>query len=124
MNMKYFLLFFMISFLSCKKKKPEQNIQFTIDAVNNSISSGSDFPVIVTLISAMPSQGISIDLNTLNQITNVVLPQGSPYSTKNVKNSMIISNLPRQQWCLVTVKVTSNNNANNSDTKSFTVIYK
>jgi hypothetical protein len=114
----------MISFLSCKKKKPEQNIQFTIDAVNNSISSGSDFPVIVTLISAMPSQGISIDLNTLNQITNVVLPQGSPYSTKNVKNSMIISNLPRQQWCLVTVKVTSNNNANNSDTKSFTVIYK
>lgn len=124
MNMKYFLLFFMISFLSCKKKKPEQNIQFTIDAVNNSISSGSDFPVIVTLISAMPSQGISIDLNTLNQITNVVLPQGSPYSTKNVKNSMIISNLPRQQWCLVTVKVTSNNNANNSDTKTFTVIYK
>lgn len=122
--MKKIIFIIMVAFFSCKKSTPEQKIQFTIDAVNNSVSTGSDFPVAVTLTSAMPSQGISIELSSINQTINAPLPQGAPYSTKNDKNTMVVSNLPRQQWCSVTVKVTSNNTATNTDSKVFTVVYK
>jgi hypothetical protein len=122
--MKKIIFIIVVTFFSCKKSTPEQKIQFTIDAANNSVSTGSDFPVAVTLTSAMPSQGISIELSSINQTTNAPLTQGAPYSTKNDKNTMVVSNLPRQQWCSVTVKVTSNNTATNTDSKVFTVVYK
>ncbi len=114
----------LLGLFSCKKEAPEQKIEFTIDAVNNSIATGSNFPVAVTLTSAMPSQGIKIEVITLTQGGGTPLPQGAPYSTKSVKNTIVVSGLPQQQYCTVTIKVTSNNTSTNSDIQIFTVVYK
>jgi hypothetical protein len=120
-------LFYTILFLglfSCKKEAPEQKIVFTIDAASNSIATGTNFPVAVTLTSAMPSQGINIEATTVTQGSGIVLPQGAPYSTKIANNSIVISGLPQQQYCTVKIKVTSNNTRTNSDSLSFSVVYK
>jgi hypothetical protein len=114
----------LLGLFSCKKEASEQKIEFTIDAVNNSIATGSNFPVAVTLTSAMPSQGIKIEAITVTHGGGTSLPQGAPFSTKNAKNTIVISGLPQQQFCTCTIKVTSNNSSANSDIKIFTVIYK
>ncbi len=113
-----------LGLFSCEKAAPEQNIVFTMDATNNSIATGNSFPVAITLTSAMPSQGIKIEATTVNQVSTSTLPQGAPYSTTSAKNTIVISSLPQQQWCTVTIKVTSNNTSTNTATQSFTVIYK
>ena len=114
----------LLGLFSCKKEATEQKIEFTIDAVNNSIATGSNFPVAVTLTSAMPSQGIRIEAITVPHGGGTSLPQGAPFSTKNAKNTIVISGLPQQQFCSCTIKVTSNNSSANSDIQIFTVIYK
>jgi hypothetical protein len=121
---KLIYIIIIFGFFACKKSTPEQKIDFTIDAVNNSISTGSNFPVVVTLVSSMPSQGIKIEATIVNQGTGLTLPQGAPYSTSIAKNTFMISGLPQQQWCNVTIKVTSNNTSTNTDSKGFTVVYK
>ncbi len=121
-NILYIIL--LVGFFSCTKAVPEQKIVFTMDAVNNSIATGTNFPVTITLTSAMPSKGIKIETTTVNQVSGSTLPQGAPYSNTSAKNTIIISNLPQQQWCKVTIKVTSNNTSTNTDTQSFTLVYK
>jgi len=118
----YTILF--LGLFSCTKDPLEQKIVFTIDAVNNSIAMGNNFPVAVTLTSAMPSQGIKIEATTVTQGSGTTLPQGAPYDTKSAKNTIVISGLPQQQYCTVIIKVTSNNTSTNSDSQSFTVVYK
>ncbi len=66
----------LVGLFSCEKAAPEQKIVFTIDAVYNSTATGSNFPVAVTLTSAIPSQGIKIEVTTVNQTTGSTLPQG------------------------------------------------
>jgi hypothetical protein len=95
-----------------------------MDAVNNSTATGTNFPVAITLTSAMPPQGIKIEATTVNQSSGIALPQGAPFSTSSAKNTIVISGLPQQQWCNVTIKVTSNNTSTNTDSQSFTVVYK
>jgi hypothetical protein len=118
----YTVLF--LGLFSCKKDTPEQKIVFTIDAVNNSIATGSNFPIAVTLTSAMPSQGINIEATTVTQGSGTILPKGAPYNTKSAKNTIVLSGLPQQQYCTVTIKVTSNNTSTNSDIQIFTLVYK
>lgn len=114
----------LVGLFSCEKAAPEQKILFTMDAVNNSTATGTNFPVSITLTSAMPPQGIKIEATTVNQSTGIALPQGAPFSTSIAKNTIVISGLPQQQWCNVTIKVTSNNTSTNTDSQSFTVVYK
>jgi hypothetical protein len=121
-NILYTVL--LVGVFSCTKAVPEQKIVFTIDAVNNSIATGTNFPVLVTLTSTMPSKGIKIETTTVNQVSGSTLPQGAPFSNTSAKNTIVISNLPQQQWCKVTIKVTSNNTSTNTDSQSFTVVYK
>jgi hypothetical protein len=121
-NLLYIIL--LVGLFSCEKVEPEQKIVFTMDAVNNSIATGSNFPVAITLTSAMPSQGIKIEATAVNQGNGSTLPQGAPFSTSSTKNTIVLSGLPQQQWCNVTIKVTSNNTSTNTDSQSFTLIYK
>jgi hypothetical protein len=121
-NILYAIL--MVGLFSCEKAVPEQKIAFTMDAVNNSIATGTNFPVAITLTSAMPSQGIKIEAIAVNQGSGSTLPQGAAYSTTSAKNTILISGLPQQQWCNVTIKVTSVNTSTNTDSQSFTVVYK
>jgi hypothetical protein len=114
----------LVGLFSCEKAAPEQKIVFTMDAVNNSTATGTNFPVSITLTSAMPPQGIKIEATTVNQSSGIALPQGAPFSTSSAKNTIVISGLPQQQWCNVTIKVTSNNTSTNTDSQSFTVVYK
>ncbi len=115
---------FLVGLFSCTKDVPEQKIVFTMDAVNNSIASGTNFPVLITLTSAMPSKGIKIETTIVNQVSGSILPQGAPYSNTSAKSTIVISDLPQQQWCKVTIKVTSNNTSTNTDSKSFAIVYK
>ena len=121
-NLLYTIL--LVGLFSCEKAAPEQKIVFTMDAVNNSTATGTNFPVAITLTSAMPSQGIKIEATTVIQGSGTILPQGAPYNTKGVKNTIVISGLPQQQYCTVTIKVTSNNTITNSDSQSFMVVSK
>jgi hypothetical protein len=121
-NILYTIL--LVGVFSCTKAVPEQKIVFTIDAVNNSIATGTNFPVLVTLTSTMPPKGIKIETTTVNQVSGSTLPQGAPFSNTSAKNTIVISSLPQQQWCKVTIKVTSNNTSTNTDSQSFTVVYK
>ena len=114
----------LVGLFSCEKAAPEQKIVFTMDAVNNSTATGTNFPVSITLTSAMPPQGIKIEATTVNQGTGIALPQGAPFSTSSAKNTIVKSSLPQPQWCNVTIKVTSNNTSTNTDSQSFTVVYK
>jgi len=114
----------LVGLFSCEKAAPEQKIVFTMDAVNNSTATGTNFPVAITLTSAMPPQGIKIEATTVNQSSGIALPQGAPFSTSSAKNTIVISGLPQQQWCNVTMKVTSNNTSTNTDSHRFTVVYK
>ncbi|MBC7721400.1 MAG: hypothetical protein H7068_05205, partial [Pedobacter sp.] len=46
------------------------------------------------------------------------------FITTTVDNSTSVINLPQQKWVVATVKITDVNNAKNSGSKSFRVIYK
>ncbi|MEI6586747.1 MAG: hypothetical protein WCL56_11710 [Sediminibacterium sp.] len=101
----------------------EQAIAFTIDAINNSVSTSSNFGVNLTLTSTMPSSGIKIDITTTDQITSAVV-QNQSFTSSLAKNTLTVATLIQQHWNNVTIKVSSVANSSNSSSQSFTVVYK
>jgi hypothetical protein len=117
-----------LSVLSCGKSGgsspvPEPAVVFTIDAVNNSTAQGSSFPVLVTLTSAMPSQGIKLDATLVDQTNNNSIAQISVNSS-TAKFTYTFTGLVQQHWCTATIKVSSVSTPSNSASQSFTVVYK
>lgn len=123
------LLFGYLVILGCSKSgdttpaPQEQAITFTMDATNNSISTGNTYPFTVTLTSSMPASGIKIDITTTDQVTNNIV-QNQTFTSNAAVTSMTATNLVQQHWNLVNVKVSSAATASNSASKSFTVTYK
>jgi uncharacterized protein (UPF0264 family) len=98
MRRTIFLYAMIFLLMSCKKSSvptPEAAIVFTIDAANNSTSLGSSFPVVVTVTSAMPAQGIKIDA-TLTDQTNTNSIAQSSVSSSVAKVTYTITGLPQQ----------------------------
>jgi hypothetical protein len=115
---------------SCGSKSPtpppptEQPIAFTHNAGNNVLNPAPSLNFNVTLSSAMPAAGIKVEVSTKEEASgNIVVTNSSVNSTSATVN-VGISALPRQLWCIVTVKVTSVSTASNSATQTFRIVYK
>lgn len=127
----YLLLF--IQAVSCSKSGggngggnvQEPAITFNTDANATNTSLSSNFPVTITLTSAMPSSsGINISSTVIDQSNNATIAQNAAINSTTAINNIQLINLPRQHWCTVTVKVTSVATPSNSATRTFNVAYK
>ena len=138
MYMKKLIAFLPIligSFISCSKSSDggstppstpvETPIAFTINASNNSVSLTNGFAVTATLTSIMPSsKGITIETTLVNQSNSANIAQSAAVTSTAAVNNLQFINLPQQQWCTATVKVSSVATPSNSATQSFTVVFK
>ncbi len=133
-----FLPIIVISFISCSKSSDdggstptppstpsETPITFTINASNNTVSLTNGYAVTATLTSIMPSsKGITIETTLVNQTTSANVSQSAAVTSTSAVNNLQFINLPQQQWCTATVKVSSVATPSNSAAQSFTVVYK
>ena len=133
-----FLPIIVISFISCSKSSDdggstptppstpsETPITFTINASNNTVSLTNGYAVTATLTSIMPSsKGITIETTLVNQSNSANIAQSAAVTSTAAVNNLQFINLPQQQWCTATVKVSSVATPSNSATQSFTVVYK
>ena len=128
----FLILIVVIAFISCGKKggggvvtPKEDNIAFTVDAANSNISPGSSFSFNVKLTSAMPAQGIKIEITAIDDVSgSSITPQNAAVSSSSTTTSVSIINLPQQKWVDVTVKVSSVATPTNYATQQFKVVYK
>jgi len=103
----------------------ETPVAFTINASNNSVSLTNGFAVTATLTSIMPSsKGITIETTLVNQSTSANIAQSAAITSTSATNNLQLINLPQQQWCTATIKVSSVATPSNSTSQSFTVVYK
>ena len=127
-------LFLLTVAISCSKSDSGGNggggnaqepaIVFTTDANPQSNTSlSSTFPVVVTLNSAMPSSS-GINISATVQTNNATIAQNAAINSITAINNIQLINLPRQQWCTVTIKVTSVATPSNFATRTFNVAYK
>ena len=123
-------LCFIILIQSCGSKSPtptppaEQPITFSHNAGNNVLNPGPSLSFNVTLTSAMPSGGIKVEISTKEEASGNVVGTNSSTSGTSAAVTASISSLPRQLWCVVTIKVTSQRTASNSATQTFRIVYK
>ena len=100
-------------------------IVFTTDAAASNISVASNFPVAIKITSRISFSGLKVTITAVEEVSALtVAPQPPTFTTNAVDNSSSVINLPQQKWVLATVRVTDVNNANNTASKSFRVIYK
>ena len=139
MYMKKIIAFLPIlvgSLISCSKSSDEGGstppatpvetpITFTINASNNSVALTNGYAVTATLTSIMPSsKGITIETTLVNQSNSANIAQSAAVTSTAAVNNLQFINLPQQQWCTATVKVSSVATPSNSASQSFTVVYK
>ena len=99
----------------------EANLTITLNPPANSVQPAvpqTDFPLTVTITSAMPPQGVTIDVKAA--------PDGSSgnffaetRSSTSAINDFTITNTPVGPVCVVTVTVTSKTSATNKVTASY-----
>lgn len=103
----------------------ETSVAFTINASNNSVSLTNGFAVTATLTSIMPSsKGITIETTVVDQTNSANIAQSAAITSTAAVNNLQLVNLPQQHWCTATIKVSSVATPSNSDSQSFTVVYK
>jgi len=103
----------------------ETPVAFTINSSNNSVSLTNGYAVTATLTSIMPSsKGITIETTLVNQSTSANIAQSAAITSTSAANNLQLVNLPQQQWCTATIKVSSVATPSNSASQSFTVVYK
>ena len=102
----------------------EQPIAFTHNAGNNIHNPGSNLSFTVTLTSAMPSAGIKVDVSTKEEANNNPVGTNSSVNSSSATVNLNITGLPRQVWCITTIKVSSVSAPSNSNTQIFRVVYK
>ena len=123
-------LFAVILIQSCGSKNPpppppaEQPIAFTHNAGNNVLNPGSSLNFNITLTSTMPAAGIKVEVSTKEESSGNAVGTNSSVNSVSAAVSASVSSLPRQVWCIVTIKVTSLSTASNSATQTFRIIYK
>ena len=124
------ILFFSILVAACGSKSPappppsEQSIAFTHNAGNNVLNPGPSLNFNVTLTSAMPAAGIKVEVSTKEEASGNTVGTNSSVNSTSATVNVGVSGLPRQLWCIVTIKVTSVSTASNSATQTFRIVYK
>ena len=126
------VLFFSTLVAACGSKKPptpppppsEQPIAFTHNAGTNVLNPGPSLNFTVTLTSTMPTSGIKVEVSTKEEAGGNAVGTNSSVNSTSAAVSASVSALPRQLWCIVTIKVSSVNTPSNSATQTFRVVYK
>ena len=125
------LLPVIILLASCGSKTPtppppptEQPIAFTHNGGNNVLNPGSSLNFAVTLTSAMPAAGIKVEVSTKEEASGNAVGTNSSVNSTAAAVSASVSALPRQLWCIVTIKVSSVSTTTNTSTQTFRVTYK
>lgn len=129
------ILFLLFSFFiaSCGSKKPptpsptppaEAQIAFTQNAGSNVLNPGPSLNFAVTLTSTMPAAGIKVEVSTKEEASGNVVGTNSSVNSTTATVNASVSGLPRQLWCIVTIKVSSVSTPTNTATQTFRVIYK
>ena len=125
------LLSVIILIESCSSKSPapppppaEQPIAFTHNAGNNVLNPGSALNFVVTLTSSMPAAGIKVEVSTKEEASGNAVGTNSSVNGTSATVNASVSALPRQLWCIVTVKVSSVSTASNNATQTFRIVYK
>lgn len=100
----------------------EANLAVTLNppvGSNQAAALGPDFPLSVTITSAMPPQGVTIEVTAKveNTTTNFYAPAAT--STSATVSNFTITNTPVASTCVVTVTVTSKTKATNKWTGSY-----
>jgi len=116
---------FAITMLKCNKgPDSEENLSISIDAPAYNETNGPDFNFRVTVESKMPPRGVRIICTVRGEADNFNYPQ-SPEIETTVKTSAIrVINLPRQKFCICTVRVVSLGHGTNNTSKDFRIVYK
>lgn len=109
---------------SCDHRPPEETLRISVDAPVLTTTPGPDFNFHLKVESAMPEGGVKIEYNVKGENDNQSYPQGPAIHTVNSISQIFVSNLPRQKFCICTVKVTSNKRNTNIATTSFRIMYK
>jgi len=129
LNLNIVLLLTLITTVASSSKNSstppsEQSIAFTHNAGNNILNPGASLSFIITLTSTIPSSGIKVEISTREEANgNTVGSNSSVNSTASTVN-VGISGLPRQVWCIVTIKVSSVTTPSNNATQTFRILYK
>ena len=130
LRLNIFILLTVILLLeSCGSKSPtppptEQPIAFTHNAGNNVLNPSPSLNFAVTLTSPMPSGGIKVEVSTKEEASGNAVGTNSSVNGTSATVNAIVSALPRQLWCIVTVKVSSVSTASNNATQTFRIVYK
>lgn len=129
MKQHFSILFigFVLLTMGCTKNisNGSDSVVFTIDAAISNITTASNFPVAIKITSRISTDGLKVELTAEEEVSRLsVLPQAPGFITTTIDNSTSVINLPHQKWIVATVKVTDVNNAVNTASKSFRVIYK
>ena len=113
---------------SCKKEtntKAEESLIFEMSAGTTAISTKANYDFEVVMRSAVPAQGVRIDVSAVEEIGgSVVSPQSPSIIVTGTNTNASVLNLPRQRWVVATVKLTSVKTLTNTTTQSFRVIFK
>lgn len=113
--------------IGCSKTVSNESeaIVFTTNAAASNISVASNFSVTIKITSRISNSGLKVEVSAAEEASSVaVSPQPPIFVTTTADNNTNIINLPQQKWVIATIKVTDVNNAKNTVSKTFRVIYK
>ncbi len=122
-----FLAITMLNYSCYKTLVPSKSdkLDVQIDAAQSNISLNPIFPVNIKIFSRLFARGVSIENIVSEEVSGLLVePQTPIVNTLNADNNTVIINLPRQKWCLVSIKITDNGDPNNVVVKTFRVVYK
>lgn len=116
--------FVAITMLKCNKGSDEENLSISIDAPAYNETNGPDFDFHVTVESEMPRDGVRISCSVRGEADNFNYPQGPEIETTAKVSAVRLINLPRQKFCIGTVRVVSLGRGTNNTSKDFRIVYK
>ncbi|HET6766579.1 MAG TPA: hypothetical protein VFH08_04245 [Chitinophagaceae bacterium] len=113
-----------ITMLTCDRSTNEPDLKISIDAPAYNETNGPDFNFSVRIESEMPPDGVKIICTVRGEADNFNYPQGPEIETAAKISSLRLINLPRQKFCIATVRVISISKGTNNTSKDFRVVYK
>lgn len=112
----------------CKKEttaKVEESLIFEMSGGITAVSTKANYDFQVVMKSAVPTEGVRIDISAVEEIGgSVVSPQSPSFIVTGTNTNASVLNLPRQRWVVATVKLSSVKTLTNTSTQSFRVIFK
>lgn len=123
-----FSIIYLLCCLGCGKDKttvpPEEALRISMDAQPFVVLPGPDFEFSLTVESAMPQKGVSIDFSVDGEKDGINYYYSPPVQTKDSRTRLKVQYTPRQVMCVCTVNVRSAGDPGNKASKTFRLVYK